>query len=74
MSENQVRFTDSGLKPRFAIHFHLPFVSFMEIYHEKVRDLLRPPVNGDDWRLRVREHPQLGTYVQGPFLPDLTLI
>jgi len=38
----------------------------MEIYNEKVRDLLRPTaINDDDWRLRVREHPQFGTYVQG---------
>ena len=33
----------------------------MEIYREKVRDLLTPP----DKPLKLREHPQLGPHVQG---------
>ncbi|XP_063039822.1 stAR-related lipid transfer protein 9 isoform X2 [Engraulis encrasicolus] len=40
-------------------------VSFLEIYNERVRDLLR---DGDQKKpavLRVREHPETGPYVQG---------
>ncbi|XP_017795604.1 PREDICTED: kinesin-like protein unc-104 isoform X1 [Habropoda laboriosa] len=36
-------------------------VSFMEIYCERVRDLLNPKNKGN---LRVREHPLLGPYVE----------
>ncbi|MBW0463620.1 hypothetical protein O181_003335 [Austropuccinia psidii MF-1] len=36
-------------------------VSFMEIYNERVRDLLNPKNKGN---LRVREHPSLGPYVE----------
>lgn len=42
----------------------LSFSSFLEIYNERVRDLLR----GADQKpaaLRVREHPEKGPYVQG---------
>ncbi|XP_078351266.1 uncharacterized protein LOC144636002 isoform X2 [Oculina patagonica] len=40
-------------------------VSFLEIYNEHVRDLLRPPVKGRPVHsLRVREHPKEGPYVQ----------
>lgn len=40
-------------------------VSFLEIYQERVRDLLRPPVKGQAAHsLRVREHPKEGPYVQ----------
>ncbi|XP_062857774.1 kinesin-like protein KIF13B isoform X2 [Trichomycterus rosablanca] len=38
-------------------------VSYMEIYNEKVRDLLDP--KGSSQALRVREHKLLGTYVDG---------
>uniref|UniRef100_A0A671SYQ8 plus-end-directed kinesin ATPase n=1 Tax=Sinocyclocheilus anshuiensis TaxID=1608454 RepID=A0A671SYQ8_9TELE len=37
------------------------FVSYMEIYCERVRDLLNPKNKGN---LRVREHPLLGPYVE----------
>ena len=38
----------------------------MEIYNEKVRDLLRVPAKGQSQNsLRVREHPKEGPYVQG---------
>ncbi|KAF8495218.1 kinesin-like protein [Russula emetica] len=43
---------------------HLKFtveVSYIEIYNEKVRDLLNPKNAGN---LRVREHPILGPYVE----------
>lgn len=36
-------------------------VSYLEIYNEKVRDLLDPKSSGN---LRVREHPVLGPYVE----------
>ena len=36
-------------------------VSYMEIYCERVRDLLNPKNKGN---LRVREHPLLGPYVE----------
>ncbi|XP_075703460.1 kinesin-like protein KIF1C [Rhinoderma darwinii] len=36
-------------------------VSYMEIYCERVRDLLRPKSKGN---LRVREHPIMGPYVE----------
>ncbi|EDQ92700.1 uncharacterized protein MONBRDRAFT_13875 [Monosiga brevicollis MX1] len=36
-------------------------VSYLEIYNEKVRDLLNPRSSGN---LRVREHPILGPYVE----------
>lgn len=36
-------------------------VSYMEIYCERVRDLLNPKSRGG---LRVREHPLMGPYVQ----------
>ncbi|KAK9241194.1 hypothetical protein V1525DRAFT_334826 [Lipomyces kononenkoae] len=36
-------------------------VSYLEIYNERVRDLLNPKNKGN---LRVREHPSLGPYVE----------
>lgn len=36
-------------------------VSYLEIYNERVKDLL----NGSSSQLRVREHQQLGPYVEG---------
>ncbi|XP_051166483.1 uncharacterized protein LOC127284835 [Leptopilina boulardi] len=38
-------------------------VSYLEIYNERVRDLLKPTTSAGG--LRVREHPRLGPYVQG---------
>lgn len=52
----------------FALLIYLDFfvrvqveVSYMEIYCERVRDLLNPKNKGN---LRVREHPLLGPYVE----------
>lgn len=40
--------------------------SYLEIYNERVRDLLRAtPKKGDAYNLKVREHPKEGPYVQG---------
>ncbi|PWW79190.1 kinesin-domain-containing protein [Tuber magnatum] len=36
-------------------------VSYLEIYNERVRDLLNPSTKGN---LKVREHPSLGPYVE----------
>jgi len=38
--------------------------SYLEIYNERVRDLLRNPTQ-PQLNLRVREHPKEGPYVQG---------
>lgn len=37
------------------------FVQFIEIYNDKIRDLLHP--GADSSAFRVREHPQTGPYV-----------
>lgn len=39
--------------------------SFLEIYNERVRDLLRGGEQKKRASLRVREHPEKGPYVQG---------
>jgi len=41
------------------------FYSFLEIHNERVRDLLR---RKSSTPLKVREHPQKGTYVEGNIL------
>jgi kinesin family protein 16B len=38
-------------------------VSYLEIYNERVKDLLQP--SSTNHSLRVREHPRHGPYVQG---------
>ncbi|XP_077320691.1 stAR-related lipid transfer protein 9 [Lithobates pipiens] len=40
-------------------------VSFLEIYKERVRDLLHQGDQKKPYTLRVREHPEKGPYVQG---------
>ncbi|XP_058397344.1 stAR-related lipid transfer protein 9 isoform X5 [Diceros bicornis minor] len=40
-------------------------VSFLEIYNERVRDLLKQSNQKKSYPLRVREHPEMGPYVQG---------
>ncbi|KAI7804418.1 uncharacterized protein stard9 isoform X2 [Triplophysa rosa] len=40
-------------------------ISFLEIYNERVRDLLRGVDQKKPASLRVREHPEKGPYVQG---------
>lgn len=37
-------------------------VSYLEIYNEVVHDLLNPKTNVS---LKIREHPDLGIYVEG---------
>lgn len=39
-------------------------VSFLEIYNERVRDLLKQSDQKKTYNLRVREHPEMGPYVQ----------
>uniref|UniRef100_A0A674CVY7 Kinesin family member 1B n=1 Tax=Salmo trutta TaxID=8032 RepID=A0A674CVY7_SALTR len=50
----------SHLNPSSLAHLN-NCVSYMEIYCERVRDLLNPKNKGN---LRVREHPLLGPYVE----------
>uniref|UniRef100_A0A8C8SWH8 StAR-related lipid transfer protein 9 n=1 Tax=Pelusios castaneus TaxID=367368 RepID=A0A8C8SWH8_9SAUR len=40
-------------------------ISFLEIYNERVRDLLKQSDQKKPYTLRVREHPETGPYVQG---------
>ncbi|CAF3514427.1 unnamed protein product [Rotaria sp. Silwood1] len=54
----------SYIKPRYTVE-----VSYMEIYCERVRDLLSPKKSqtigvGSSHNLRVREHPIMGPYVE----------
>ncbi|CAF0990027.1 unnamed protein product [Adineta steineri] len=54
----------SRIKPRYTVE-----VSYMEIYCERVRDLLSPKKSqstnvGSSHNLRVREHPIMGPYVE----------
>jgi hypothetical protein len=41
--------------------------SYLEIYNERVKDLLRPTLSKskEKFTLKVREHPKEGPYVQG---------
>ena len=41
--------------------------SYMEIYNERVRDLLRPASSKQLHNLRVREHPTEGPYVESKY-------
>ncbi len=41
--------------------------SYLEIYNERVRDLLRRKM-AKTYNLRVREHPKEGPYVEGKSL------
>ncbi|RMX36700.1 hypothetical protein pdam_00015831 [Pocillopora damicornis] len=43
-------------------------VSYLEIYNERVGDLLRPAKGREKFNLKVREHPKEGPYVQGQFI------
>uniref|UniRef100_A0A8C2F2Z0 Kinesin-like protein n=1 Tax=Cyprinus carpio TaxID=7962 RepID=A0A8C2F2Z0_CYPCA len=60
-----------GLTPRICqvSHWHLFLAEsasfFLEIYNERVRDLLRGAEQKKPAPLRVREHPEKGPYVQG---------
>ncbi|CAL1154012.1 unnamed protein product, partial [Cladocopium goreaui] len=69
---------DRGLLPRISeTIFHnwnmeagqqmLVKVSYLELYNEKARDLLKPedPDNGKAASLEVREHPKAGIFVEG---------
>lgn len=47
---------------------HSLLSSYMEIYNEKVKDLLNPNTLASQSGLRVREHPALGPYVEVCFV------
>ena len=53
-----------ALAPSARSHTELAYarlLTCLQIYNEKVRDLLNPKNSGN---LRVREHPSLGPYVE----------
>uniref|UniRef100_A0A8C9Q2I1 Kinesin-like protein n=1 Tax=Spermophilus dauricus TaxID=99837 RepID=A0A8C9Q2I1_SPEDA len=65
-----------GLTPRICEYFSFFFFSksncvaflsfsFLEIYNERVRDLLKQSNQKKSYTLRVREHPEMGPYVEG---------
>ena len=62
-----IAFSQSSLKDLHeCIGVHLHTCSYMEIYNEKVRDLLGVQPGGKvQHNLRVREHPKEGPYVEG---------
>lgn len=55
-------------------------LSFLEIYNERVRDLLSRGEQKKRVSLRVREHPEKGPYVEGgclhliPYVSDLLML
>ncbi|RMC00515.1 hypothetical protein DUI87_23129 [Hirundo rustica rustica] len=49
-------------------------VSFLEIYNERVRDLLKQSDRKKPYTLRVREHPETGPYVQVDRIPEQPLV
>lgn len=51
--------------PNLIICLFLHVSSFLEIYNERVRDLLKQSDQKKSYTLRVREHPEMGPYVQG---------
>jgi kinesin family protein 1 len=51
--------SSSDNQPRYTVE-----VSYMEIYCERVRDLLSPKKSQNSHNLRVREHPIMGPYVE----------
>lgn len=64
---------ESGIIPRFGFSLFERLargndvsveVSYFEIYNEKIRDLLSEDMGLQKTSLRVREHPQLGPYVE----------
>uniref|UniRef100_A0A8C6EWU7 Kinesin-like protein n=1 Tax=Marmota marmota marmota TaxID=9994 RepID=A0A8C6EWU7_MARMA len=56
-----------GLTPRICESNCVAFLSFsfLEIYNERVRDLLKQSNQKKSYTLRVREHPEMGPYVEG---------
>merc|ERR1719428_419085 len=51
-------------RPHLEIHV---CISYLEIYNEQARDLLRPQKAGAKENLEIRQHPTVGVFV-----PDLT--
>lgn len=58
----------SGVLVHLTVGLVLLTFSYLEIYNERVRDLLRRK-STQTYNLRVREHPKDGPYVEGRPLP-----
>uniref|UniRef100_A0A8C0B914 Kinesin-like protein n=1 Tax=Buteo japonicus TaxID=224669 RepID=A0A8C0B914_9AVES len=60
-------YTMMGTPVSYTIRFTLRVEGgiFLEIYNERVRDLLKQSDRKKPYTLRVREHPETGPYVQG---------
>ncbi len=57
--------TNTEPSTRYSAH-----VTYLEIYNERVRDLLSAPTkSGDKHTLRVRENPKTGPFVEGSSQP-----
>lgn len=69
--EQELGPSDSGLSvfptsfQNLILCLFLCVSSFLEIYNERVRDLLKQSDQKKTYNLRVREHPEMGPYVQG---------
>ncbi|KAG8505235.1 LOW QUALITY PROTEIN: StAR-related lipid transfer protein 9, partial [Galemys pyrenaicus] len=57
--------TPVSIRLDFALSLPVRDGSFLEIYNERVRDLLKQSDPKRSYTLRVREHPEMGPYVQG---------
>ena len=66
----KVIYTTCGIEALLTDYMCLSFItecSYLEIYNERVRDLLHTPSGGaspQQHHLKVREHPKDGPYVE----------
>uniref|UniRef100_A0A7N6C353 Kinesin-like protein n=1 Tax=Anabas testudineus TaxID=64144 RepID=A0A7N6C353_ANATE len=61
---NSIGLTPRICQPNVGIFYCFYCCSFLEVYNERVRDLLRGGEQKKRTSLRVREHPEKGPYVQ----------
>lgn len=63
-SQVRVRLRRPRANQKGCFHVCACVLSYLEIYNERVRDLLRRK-STQTYNLRVREHPKGGPYVEG---------